>query len=912
MTKKIMRKFLTALLAASVTFSNSAVIMPAVTANAASVSTKKIKISPKSKQTIAIGETIKLKAQRSPLKSKGTIVWSSSNTRIASVSQKGKVKGKKTGTVTITAKIKGKNIKASRKIKVAKPAKRVKLEKELNLSRGASTFVKTTFSPKGTRSVLKWKSSNPQIATVNTKGKVKAVGLGTATITATIKGKKKIKAFCKVNVSMPTSGGNNTPGQTVVNPNPVKAVELNATVQKTDMIAGEKMQINTSVLPANTSVKNLKFTSSDPYAAEVSATGMITALAQGFTTITIETLDGSNLKKTIDLTVDYDRANVKKLRTIVTTDMEVDDWNSLIRFFYYLNEFDLTALVQTASMHHWEGRADAPEARYQKPYRWPGTEQIGELIDAYEKIYPNLRSHDPNYPTPNYLRSIWKVGNIGYMGEMSGPTDGSNLIKDILLDDYEGPLYIQHWGGHNTTAMALKQIEDEYSGTPEWDAIKKKVSDKIIMTCYDLQDPVYASYIEPHWPGLLNLDVGGAYDYRTTGLLSPEDDKYLRASWLRRNLVSNHGPLLSKYATYVDGTDCSYDELFRPTMDQLTMEGRNERANRYDFMSEGDSLCFLFLIDRGLRSTEDYTYGGWSGRLVKTDKTVSGVKLTNHWTYNEEYARDNYPHVNDLPESARLDARHSSNMWVADTMRDFAMRADWGVTPKYEDANHLPELSVKVSDDTLTAEETYNITATPGEEITMKAETSDPDGDYVDVTWFNYLEAGTYRPDFDSSIYRIELTGDDSPRMSFTVPEDAQNGETIHIIAKATDDGANNPSVYKRIVIEVQGYEKASSVEAVVPQSIADNGNKMLVSARSETLQAVITPDNLNKSVHWTSSDEDVATIQRQVNWMGQTVSYKLAPVGEGEVTITATAKDGTGLSDSFTIEVVDSLDTAN
>ena len=47
------------------------------------------------------------------------------------------------------------------------------------------------------------------------------------------------------------------------------------------------------------------------------------------------------------------------------------------------------------------------------------------VIDDYEKDYPQLAKHAEGYPTPDALRAITKVGNIGYEGEMDGPSEGS-------------------------------------------------------------------------------------------------------------------------------------------------------------------------------------------------------------------------------------------------------------------------------------------------------------------------------------------------------------------------------------------------------------------------------------------------------------------------------------------------------
>ena len=71
-----------------------AVMALPVTANAA------IKLN-KKKVTLTVGKTVQLKVKGT----KAKVKWSSSNKKVATVSKKGKVKAKKVGKATITAKI---------------------------------------------------------------------------------------------------------------------------------------------------------------------------------------------------------------------------------------------------------------------------------------------------------------------------------------------------------------------------------------------------------------------------------------------------------------------------------------------------------------------------------------------------------------------------------------------------------------------------------------------------------------------------------------------------------------------------------------------------------------------------------------------------------------------------------------
>ncbi len=89
------------------------------------VGTPSTKVTIKGKSYVAVGKTTKLVATVTPNNaSNKKVVWSSSNKRIATVSSKGIVKGRKNGTVTITAKAAdGSGKKASFKVNVLEPIK---------------------------------------------------------------------------------------------------------------------------------------------------------------------------------------------------------------------------------------------------------------------------------------------------------------------------------------------------------------------------------------------------------------------------------------------------------------------------------------------------------------------------------------------------------------------------------------------------------------------------------------------------------------------------------------------------------------------------------------------------------------------------------------------------------------------
>lgn len=117
-------------------------------------------------------------------------------------------------------------------------------------------------------------------------------------------------------------------------------------------------------------------------------------------------------------------AHDRKPRVIVTQDGEVDDMDSFLRFLYYANEFDIAGIVYSSSRYHWAGDGSTVP-----PFRWTGTEWVNHYIDLYAQLYPNLRKHAHGYPTPAELRSLYKIGNVENVSEMTKVTEGSEWIS---------------------------------------------------------------------------------------------------------------------------------------------------------------------------------------------------------------------------------------------------------------------------------------------------------------------------------------------------------------------------------------------------------------------------------------------------------------------------------------------------
>ena len=187
----------------------------------------------------------------------------------------------------------------------------------------------------------------------------------------------------------------------------------------------------------------------------------------------------------------------------------------------------------------------------------------------------------------------------------------------------------------------------------------------------------------------------------------------------------------------------------------------------------------LALLVPGLRGHENPAYGGWGGRY---ERTTDGAD-----TWGLVDAAFN-PGGADWAQNAPNGDEGSVTRWFADAQADFAARLHWSVTPAFAGANHHPHLDIAQGID---------IAVDPGQSVTLTADASDPDGDGVIVRWEVYGQAGTYRG-------QVAVTAMAGFTTSVAVPADARSGDTIHVIAEATDDAAMPLKTYRRVILTVR------------------------------------------------------------------------------------------------------------
>ena len=233
--------------------------------------------------SLHVGETVTLTATVTPDNTTNkAVTWKSSNTSVATV-ENGKITAVALGEATITATTAdGTNLSASCKVTV-EPTKVTSITLSQNtasLHVGETVTLTATVKPDdATDKTVTWKSSNDAVATVD-NGKVTAVALGEATITATTADGTNLTATCAITV------------------NPIKAASITLSQTTAELFPGDKITLTATVLPENATDKRVTWMSSNSSIATVSEEGIVTAVAVGETTITAKTADGTNLTAT--------------------------------------------------------------------------------------------------------------------------------------------------------------------------------------------------------------------------------------------------------------------------------------------------------------------------------------------------------------------------------------------------------------------------------------------------------------------------------------------------------------------------------------------------------------------------------------------------------------------------------------
>ena len=238
----------------------------------------------------------------------------------------------------------------------------------------------------------------------------------------------------------------------------------------------------------------------------------------------------------------------------------------MVHLLLYADVFDLEGLVSS-------------------PYGPGRKSHILEVIDRYERDYPNLRSHSDRYPTPDALRAITKQGEteVAPYAGVRQPTEGSRWIVERARAADPRPLYVLVWGGLEDLAQALHDAPD----------ILPKLRVHFIGGPNKKWSPDAYQYIVTHHPALWMIEANSTYNGWFVGGDQAGDRgnasfvqahvagprrarRLLRRAAGRRHQDGRHADGLPAVARRSRGSDAA--ELGRPLRARLGAAVRHLRA----------------------------------------------------------------------------------------------------------------------------------------------------------------------------------------------------------------------------------------------------------------------------------------------------------------------------------------------
>ena len=257
----------------------------------------------------------------------GNVQYISLNSNIADVNDEGIITPHNVGNTAILVKASN-GLEVKVKVNVVNNliyVQNLQLDKtniNLDLNGTKTAKITATVEPaNASNKNLSWTSSNPKVVSVDTNGNVTAIGVGSATITVKTLDGSNITKTCQVNVTG------------TAKPIYVQNLKLDKTNINLDLNGTKTAKITATVEPANASNKNLSWTSSNPKVVSVDTNGNVTAIGVGSATITVKTLDGSNISKTCQVTVIRTPIKVTAVKLNVTTreiDLTRDNHNAIL------------------------------------------------------------------------------------------------------------------------------------------------------------------------------------------------------------------------------------------------------------------------------------------------------------------------------------------------------------------------------------------------------------------------------------------------------------------------------------------------------------------------------------------------------------------------------------------------------
>lgn len=384
---------------------------------------------------------------------KKQLKWSSSDKKIATVNAKGKVKGIRTGKAEITAQLKGSNKEVTATVTVLpyEPVDRVTIlnKPEYYLVEKEKCRLHTKITPENASfQDIQWTSSNPKVATISKKGKIKALKKGKTTITAKVKNTKRKSSF-RLRVKKK-----------------VKLESLEIEAPKTNCIVGEKIALKAIRTPENATDYAVNWSTSSKILATVDEHGILTAHKEG--TVVVQAKSRKQ-KKISHIAI--------RISKVAVTDIAFDDNNPIT--------------MEAGTQRDLKLQITPENATY-KTIKWSSNDRSMAMVDKNGRVTALRPTEGVDITATSVDSRISKTWTIKITANNGTVTKA--MLDKLKLDDVDHVMIVTHpddeslWGGahlmHEKYLVVCMTNGYHQTRHANFDSVMNRVNQKSLILNY--------------------------------------------------------------------------------------------------------------------------------------------------------------------------------------------------------------------------------------------------------------------------------------------------------------------------------------------------------------------------------------------------------------------------------------------
>jgi hypothetical protein len=385
------------------------------------------------------------------------------------------------------------------------------------------------------------------------------------------------------------------------------------------------------------------------------------------------------------------------------------------------------------------------------------------------------------WPSPEYLRERTMFGSkkrgISQIGK-ANISDGSNMIIKLADEVDERPLWILIWGGGNTLAQAIWQVQQERNENE-----LKSFLHKIPTYSITDQDRSY--------------EKGTPFDLSSHQWMRKEFEKDLMFLWDECAWKHQNGTGRNKWNEYA-----------------LHIQSHGNLGKvypKYKYGVEGDTPSFLHVMPNGLNNPLIPNQVGWGG----------------YFEWGKGPDNSTFAHTNHEGKANEICSKYETYFYPA-AFNNFAARMDWAAEGK---GNRNPAIILNGNSGIAP----IYIEKKQGKKITLDAsKTFDPEDNELNFKWWILPEAGTNKQE-------ITIPDKNSSKITIEIPSDSE-GQNFHVICEVTDNGVPNLTSYRRIIIKSKGKKKSRAYRSNIRTSTKNRTGKTSVAYPQNSIFLVSLP----------------------------------------------------------------------